>query len=124
MNLTDAVPVGFVHVTSVDRAREFYVDRLGLAVVDESPFALVVRTGPILLRLTPVDGHRPVDGTVFGWNVPDIEATMDQLRTSGIEPSRFSGLDQDDLGIWQSPTSARVAWFADPDGNTLSVTQP
>jgi catechol 2,3-dioxygenase-like lactoylglutathione lyase family enzyme len=121
--LTDAVPVGFVHVTSVERAREFYVDRLGLAVVDQSPFALVVRTGPILLRLTPVEGHRPEGGTVFGWNVPDIEITMDELRSAGIVPLRYSGVDQDELGIWQSPTSARVAWFADPDGNTLSVTQ-
>jgi catechol 2,3-dioxygenase-like lactoylglutathione lyase family enzyme len=123
MVISDATPVGFVHVTSIEHAREFYVERLGLSLIDESPFALVVQTGPIQLRLTPVERFTAVDGTMFGWVVDDIDAAMDGLRETGVSSLRFPGLDQDERGIWQSPTSARVGWFADLDGNTLSITQ-
>jgi catechol 2,3-dioxygenase-like lactoylglutathione lyase family enzyme len=123
MAISDAMPVGFVHVTSIERAREFYVERLGLVPIEESPFALVVQTGPIQLRLTPVERFAAFDGTVFGWVVDDIDAAMDGLRESGVSSLRFPGLNQDEHGIWQSPSSARVGWFADFDGNTLSVTQ-
>jgi len=117
------MPVGFVHVTSIERARRFYVERLGLILIDESPFALVVQTGPIQLRLTPVERFASVDGTVFGWLVEDIDAAMDALREGGVSALRFPGLDQDERAVWQSPSSARVGWFADLDGNTLSITQ-
>ncbi len=123
MDISDAMPVGFVHVTSIERARQFYVERLGLMPIDESPFALVVQTGPIQLRLTPVERFTAVDGTVFGWVVEDINATMDVLHEGGVSSLRFPGLDQDERGVWQSPSSARVGWFADLDGNTLSITQ-
>jgi hypothetical protein len=36
---------------------------------------------------------------------------------------RFEGFPQDDLGVCTFPDGARVAWFKDPDGNTLSLTQ-
>lgn len=123
MVLSAAMPVGFVSVTSIERARTFYVERLGLVVVEESPFALVVETGPIQLRLTPVERFTAVDGTAFGWVVDDIDTVMDRLRDRGVPPLRFAGFDQDARGVWQSPSSARVAWFSDLDGNTLSVTQ-
>lgn len=115
--------MGFVHVTDLDAAREFYVERLGLELVEESPFALVVRTGPILLRLTPVEEHAPASGTVFGWVVDDIDSSMHALDAAGIPPKHFDGIDHDENGVWQSPTAARIGWFADPDGNTLSITQ-
>jgi catechol 2,3-dioxygenase-like lactoylglutathione lyase family enzyme len=123
MAMADATPVGFVHVSSVERAREFYVERLGLVPLEESPFALVVQTGPIVLRLTPVEHHVPVEGTVFGWVVDDIDATLDALHAAGVSSLQFPGLDQDARGIWRSPSSARIGWFADRDGNTLSVTE-
>jgi catechol 2,3-dioxygenase-like lactoylglutathione lyase family enzyme len=123
MVLALSTPVGFVHVSSIERAREFYVERLGLVPVEVSPFALAVQTGPILLRLTPIENHVPVEGTVFGWVVEDINVTMDALQGAGVWSLRFPGLDQDERGIWQSPSSAKVGWFADSDGNTLSVTQ-
>jgi catechol 2,3-dioxygenase-like lactoylglutathione lyase family enzyme len=123
MVMADASPVGFVHVSSIERAREFYVERLGLVPVEESPFALVVQTGPIVLRLTPVEHHEPVEGTVFGWVVEDIDAVMDALQAAGVSPLRFPGLDQDPRGIWRAPSSARIGWFADSDGNILSATE-
>jgi catechol 2,3-dioxygenase-like lactoylglutathione lyase family enzyme len=123
MVMAHATPVGFVHVSSVERAREFYVERLGLVIVEESPFALVVQTGPIVLRLTPVEHHVAAEGTVFGWVVEDVNAAMDALLAAGVSPLRFPGLDQDARGIWRSPSSAQIGWFADHDGNTLSVTE-
>jgi catechol 2,3-dioxygenase-like lactoylglutathione lyase family enzyme len=123
MTLRDATPVGFIHTRDLDRARSFYATVLDLDIVEETPFALVVRTGPIELRVTPVPAHEPLTGTVFGWTVDDIEHTMRSLLARDVVGARYPGLEQDPLGIWQSPGPARVAWFDDPDGNTLSVTQ-
>ena len=121
--LGDFPPIAFVHTTDTDRARDFYVGVLGLELVEESPFAVVVRSAGTMIRITPVPHHTPAGGTVLGWDVPDIAATMSALAAKGVPGLRFDGLTQDDLGIWQSPSNARVAWFADPDGNTLSLTQ-
>ncbi len=121
--LSSLPPVAFVHVTDAVRARAFYVDVLGLEFVEDSPFALVLRSGPTMIRVTPVADHRAVGGTVLGWDTPDIAAEIDELSARGVTMLRFDGLEQDDRGIWQSPSTAQVAWFADPDGNTLSLTQ-
>jgi hypothetical protein len=61
--------------------------------------------------------------TVLGWQVPDILAAVGELEARGVPLLRYDGIAQDELGIWTSPTGARVAWFEDPDGNVLSVTQ-
>ena len=125
MPLGRATPVAFIHTTDIERARGFYCGLLELPVVEESPFALVVQAGPIHVRITPVPTHTPLQGTVFGWIVPDIVTTIGELAARGIPSLRFAGMQQDEAGIWQPPGSTgRVAWFADPDGNTLSVTQP
>ncbi len=75
-----------------------------------------------MLRLTPVPDLRPQPFTVIGWSVPDIGTTVAALAGLGISCNRYEGMDQDDDGIWTSPTGDRVAWFPDPDGNTLSLT--
>ncbi len=121
--LGEFLPVGFVHTTDTTRAQQVYVEVLGLDFIEESPFALVVRAGPTVIRITPVEEHHPSVHTVLGWSVPDAEAVMTELVRRGVEPLRFDGLTQDDLGIWDSPSGARVAWFSDSDGNTLSITQ-
>jgi hypothetical protein len=58
--------------------------------------------------------------TVAGWGVPDVAVTVEALTGLGVGFNRYEGLEQDDLGIWTAPGGDRVAWFADPDGNTLS----
>jgi hypothetical protein len=70
-----------------------------------------------------VPGHRPAAFTVLGWHVPDVESTVTELRARGVTFERFAGMSQDSLGIWDSPSGARVAWFKDPDDNILSLTQ-
>ena len=116
-------PIAFVHTTDVDRARPFYVGVLGLTVVEESPFALVLRSGHTMVRVTPVPTHEPAGSTVLGWQVPDVHATLAALSAHRVVSLRFDGLTQDEAGVWQAPGGAQVAWFHDPDGNTLSLTQ-
>jgi predicted enzyme related to lactoylglutathione lyase len=122
--LGSAPVVAFVPVTDLDRTRAFYEEVLGLTVVSVDSFACVFRTGGgTMLRATLVGELRPQPFTVLGWSVDDIEETAKQLAAAGIESKRFDGLEQDTLGIWTSPSGARVLWFADPDGNVLSLTR-
>lgn len=116
--------VAFVGVCDPDRAKRFYRDTLGLRLVSEElPFALVFDVQGTMLRVTVVPEVKPAKFTVLGWKVPDIQAAVSSLDKEGVEFQRYAGLQQDGLGIWTSPNGARVAWFHDPDGNILSVTQ-
>ena len=116
--------VAFVGVCDPDRAKRFYRDTLGLRLVSEElPFALVFDVQGTMLRVTVVPEVKPAKFTVLGWKVPDIQAAVSSLEEEGVEFQRYAGLQQDGLGIWTSPRGARVAWFHDPDGNILSVTQ-
>ena len=117
--------VAFVGSVDLDRARGFYAGRLGLRLVEQTEFACVFAgaDGPPTLRVTAAQAVVPAPYTVLGWVVADIEAALAGLAERGIEFIRFAGLDQDGLGIWSSPSRARVVWFRDPDGNLLSVTQ-
>lgn len=116
--------VAFVGVCDPDRAKRFYRDTLGLRLVSEElPFALVFDVQGTMLRVTVVPEVKPAKFTVLGWKVPDIQAAVSSLDKEGVEFRRYAGLQQDGLGIWTSPSGARVAWFHDPDGNLLSVTQ-
>ena len=117
--------VAFVHITDWARARAFYEDVLGLRLVEEEkPFALVFDANGIMLRVTPGGEHKPAPGTVLGWDVKSIDSTVKRLAAAGVEFLRYPGLNDDDpQGIWTSPSGARIAWFHDPDGNVLSLTQ-
>lgn len=115
--------VAFVGTTMPDRARTFYRDTLGLRLAEEDPFALVFDASGTMLRVTTVAKVQPAGYTVLGWHVPDIRQAVDALSARGVAFQRYSGLPQDEAGIWTSPSGARVAWFTDPDGNTLSLTE-
>lgn len=122
--LGDAPFVGFVPVRDVATARPFYEQVLGLGVLEETPFALVLDAHGVMLRVTPVGEDLSVQPfTIAGWAVPDIAESVRGLTGRGVVFTRYPGMEQDDLGIWASPSGARVAWFTDPDGNTLSLTQ-
>jgi catechol 2,3-dioxygenase-like lactoylglutathione lyase family enzyme len=116
--------IGSVSIVDVSRARDFYRDILGLRLVkEEPPFALVFDANGIMLRLGMAKELPPAHGTVLGWKVPEIAATVKNLVQAGVRFERYGGMNQDDLGIWISPTGAKVAWFKDPDGNTLSISE-
>ena len=121
--LNAADVVAFVGTARADAARVFYGDVLGLPLVDDGPFALVFDAHGVMLRVTRVAAVDPAPYTVLGWHVPDIRAAVEGLGGRGVVFERYPGMRQDELGIWTSPSGARIAWFRDPDGNVLSLTE-
>ena len=124
--LGNAHLIAFVPTTDPVKARRFYEDTVGLEFVSEDPFALVFQANGVTLRVANVstaNDFRPAPFTVLGWHVSSAESTARALCEKGVEFERFLGMQQDELGIWDSPSGARVAWFKDPDGNILSITE-
>jgi catechol 2,3-dioxygenase-like lactoylglutathione lyase family enzyme len=116
--------IAFVPIVDVERAKAFYRDTLGLRLVEEEPpFALEFDANGIMLRLVMAEKLPAGGGTVLGWQVPEIAAVVEGLLARGVVFERYEQLPQDALGIWTTPTGAKVAWFKDPDGNVLSVSQ-
>ena len=113
----------FVSTTNVDKARTFYEDILGLNLVSRDDFALEFDSNGTLLGVTFVSELIPQSFTVLGWNVPDIHAIIKSLNKKGIEFNKYDFLKQDNYGVWISPGGSKVAWFKDPDGNVLSLTE-
>ena len=115
--------VGFIATTDLARARAFYEGTLGLPCTDENPIACVFDANGTMLRVTPVEEVPRAPYTVVGWAVADIAGVVQQLTDVGVAFQRFDGMEQDERGVWQAPSGDLVAWFTDPTGNTLSLTQ-
>ena len=121
--LEAAAPAIVICTRDRARASTFYREVLGLKLGHEDKFASVFETGGITLRVSPVADFVPHEHTVLGFRVADVASTVKSLRDKGVSFNFYPGFKQDDLGIWTLPDgSARVAWFKDPDGNVLSVT--
>ena len=114
--------MGFVPITDTARARSFYVDRLGLELISEDQFATVVRTGGNDIRLTHMASFTAAPYTICGWKVSDARAAVAQLGAAGVVFERYPFVE-DPSGIWTAPGGALIAWFKDPDGNVLSISQ-
>jgi catechol 2,3-dioxygenase-like lactoylglutathione lyase family enzyme len=113
-------------IVTRDRAKAvaFYRDVLGFTFVSEDDFAAVFDVNGTMLRISTRDNYTPQSHTVLGWEVHDIVSVVTALKASGVKFNVYEGLGQDELGIWAAPGgAARVAWFLDPDGNNLSLTQ-
>jgi catechol 2,3-dioxygenase-like lactoylglutathione lyase family enzyme len=124
--LTRHAPIAFIPTTQPAAARAFYEGTLGLRFVSDDPFAMVFRIGPgegTMLRILRAPHFTPLPFTIFGWEVSDMQGTVAELADKGVVFERFESLDQDEQGIWNAPGGARVVWFKDPDGNTLSLSQ-
>jgi catechol 2,3-dioxygenase-like lactoylglutathione lyase family enzyme len=121
--LHPAEMVGFLVTCDAARCRSFFVDQLGFREVSEDPFALVLEADGRMIRVQKAKTHEPRPYTVLGWNVKDIEAARNRLDAVGVRFEEFGFPGQDAHGIMTFPDGARVAWFKDPDGNTLSVAQ-
>ena len=115
--------IAFVATADPRRAKAFYAGTLGLRLTGEDPFALVFDAAGTMLRVATVTALKPAGYTVLGWNVRDIDRAVRDLAEKGVAFQRYDGMPQDELGIWTSPGGARIAWFLDPDGNTLSLTE-
>lgn len=123
MPLANASPVAFVITANRPAAEAFYGGTLGLTLSHSDQFAAVYDLNGIPLRLTEVPGHIAGQHTVLGWTVADIAAEAAALKARGVVFNIYEGFGQDALGIWTAPGGAKVAWFNDPDGNVLSLTQ-
>ncbi len=113
----------FVPTVKPDKAKIFYRDILGLPLLSEDEYALEFNANGTLLRVTIVPELHPQGFTVLGWNVEDISSTIRSLNEKGIICEKYEFLKQDLLGIWTSPNGSKVAWFKDPDGNILSLSE-
>ena len=121
--LTDKKLKAFVPTVRPNEAKSFYKDILGLELLSQDNFALEFDANGTLLRVTIVQDLQPHPFTILGWNVDDIVSVIKQLNDKNIFCERYDFFEQDNLGIWTSPNGSKVAWFKDPDGNVLSLTQ-
>jgi len=115
--------VAFVPIKDSEKARAFYEGVLGLRFVKDDGFALVLEANGIMVRAAKMKEFTPAQFTILGWQVSDIEQVVGGLAAKGVHFEIFGFFKQDELGIWTAPTGDKVAWFKDPDGNILSVSQ-
>lgn len=115
--------VAFVPIKDGDKARAFYEGVLGLRFVKDDGFAVVFEANGIMVRAAKLKEFTPAQFTVLGWQVSDLENAVRALEKRGVKFEIFGFFKQDELGIWTAPTGDKVAWFKDPDGNILSVSQ-
>lgn len=121
--LTGTQLTAFVASTDLARSERFYVYVLGLSRISANPYALLLDGPGAQLRVTLVEEKAGAEYTVLGWEVAYLDATIDDLATRDVTFLIFEGLDQDARGAWTAPDGSRVAWFKDPDGNTMSLHQ-
>ena len=115
--------VGFAMTSDYAAARAFYEGKLGLEFVAQDQFALVMRSGGHMIRVVKTPNFRAAQGTVLGWEVADVKAVVQWLKGRGVETEKYGFVPDKVLGIWEAPGGDKVAWFKDPDGNVLSVSQ-
>jgi catechol 2,3-dioxygenase-like lactoylglutathione lyase family enzyme len=106
-----------------EQSRAFYQDTLDLKFISDQPYALVFDTGGIMMRVQKVEQVVPPPYTVLGWEVENIDQSVTELTARGVVFEQFPFLTQDESAIWTTPENAKVAWFKDPDGNMVSITQ-
>jgi len=115
--------IGFIPTKDPAGARTFYEQTLGLHFLSDDAFALVMEAKGNMIRIVHVKDFTPFPFTILGWEVANIEKEVDALAARGIAFKRYSWLQQSESGVWTSPGGAKVAWFQDPDGNILSLSQ-
>jgi catechol 2,3-dioxygenase-like lactoylglutathione lyase family enzyme len=121
--LTMGKLVGFLVTTDYEKARAFYEGKLGFEFVSLDQFALGLRAGDNIIRITKSEAFKPAQGTVLGWDVEDVKAAVLWLSSRGVATEKYPFLADQELGIWTAPSGDQVAWFKDPDGNVLSMSR-
>jgi catechol 2,3-dioxygenase-like lactoylglutathione lyase family enzyme len=115
--------IAFIPTKDAARARAFYEGTLGLRFVHDDNFALVMDSNGTTIRIVRVGDFTPFPFTILGWEVEDIERAVTDLESIGVQFNRYGFLEQSPNGVWTAPGGTKVAWFPDPDGNTLSISQ-
>ena len=117
--------IGFVMTSQPEKAKAFYGDVLGFRLMSDDNFALVFDANGTMIRVGKGQPFTPAQNTVLGWEVDDIRAAIGELAPRGVHFEQFNlpFIKQDELGVWTPPNGDQVAWFKDPDGNVLSISQ-
>ena len=116
--------IAFICTFDRERSKAFYGGTRGFTMTHEDDSAAVFDLNGTMLRISEAPGFKPAEHTVLGWEVTDIVAAVKALRSKGVKFNFYEEFGQDELDIWTVPGRAtRVAWFEDPDGNVLSLTQ-
>jgi catechol 2,3-dioxygenase-like lactoylglutathione lyase family enzyme len=124
MPLANTTPVTFLFTRNREKAIAFYRDTLGLTFMGSDEHADRFDLNGTPLRIVPIADHAPSPHTVLGWDVPDLTAAATAMAAKGVTFEIYEGFDQDEHGIWSAPDGrAKIAWFLDPDGNNLSISE-
>ena len=116
--------IGFIPTRNGDAARVFYETKVGLRFISEDQFAVVFQSGENMIRISRTGSFTPAPFTILGWESLNIEKDVREMSARGVIFERYDYMGpQDELGIWTAPNGGRVAWFKDPDGNTLALSQ-
>jgi catechol 2,3-dioxygenase-like lactoylglutathione lyase family enzyme len=120
--LTHSPLIAFIPTKDAARARSFY-ETLGLRFISDDSFAIVMDANGTMVRVVRVEDFTPFPFTILGWQVDDIHKTVAEMTGKAVKFTRYPFLEQSADGVWTAPGGAKVAWFTDPDGNTLSISQ-
>ena len=115
--------MGFILTKDYEKSRAFYEGKLGFEFESLDQFALVMQAGKSMIRIVKVPTFSPLQSTVLGWEVDDIETMVECLAKRGVVFEKYPFVQDKERGIWTTPDGSKVAWFKDPDGNVLSVSQ-
>jgi catechol 2,3-dioxygenase-like lactoylglutathione lyase family enzyme len=121
--LTSGKLVGFLVTADHEKARAFYEGKLGFEFVSLDQFALALRAGENIIRITKAEAFKPAQSTVLGWEVENVKAAVLWLSSRGVATEKYPFVADQELGIWTAPSGDQVAWFKDPDGNVLSMSR-
>jgi catechol 2,3-dioxygenase-like lactoylglutathione lyase family enzyme len=122
--LESAKPVVIIATRDRRISMPWYRDTLGLKLLSEDPYAAVFALSGAVMRLSTIENWTPHAHTVFGFEVTDIAVSIRALTAKGVKFIVYPGFGQSEDGVWTSPDgAAKVAWFNDPDGNNLSLTE-
>jgi catechol 2,3-dioxygenase-like lactoylglutathione lyase family enzyme len=121
--LTSAKMIGFVPTLDSTHARDFYENKLGFQFVSDDQFALIMQAGDNMVRIAKVEKFTPAHYTVLGWEVTRIEDEVRALSARGVVFEKYPFAQDQATGIWTTPNGDKVAWFKDPDGNVLSLSE-
>ena len=121
--LADMNMIGFLLTKDYEKARAFYEGTLGFEFVSLDQFALVMQAGKSMIRIVKVPTFTALPSTVLGWQVDDVEKIVDWLVKRGVVFDKYPFVQDKERGIWTAPGGSKIAWFKDPDGNVLSVSE-
>ena len=119
--LTTGKLLGILTTTDYAKARDFYENTLGFQFASLDQYALALRAGENMIRISKAETFKPAQGTVLGWEVDDVKATVLWLKNRNVNTEKYAFVADQESGIWCTPAGDQVAWFKDPDGNVLSV---